>query len=83
MRERTYLRTVDSFNLVAMVLEKCWIIFSHPKHFSIHLIQIQSLKSRRQNVCPKHWNLNIALKIQKTNVINTYYENLKTYIKGC
>jgi len=114
MRERTYLRTVDSFNLVAMGLDKCWIIFSHPKHFSIHLIQIQSPRSWRQNVCPKHWNLNIVLhvlnialhvlnivlhvlnvalhvlnivlhvlKTQKTNLINTHYENLTTYVKGC
>jgi len=74
MRERTFLHTVDSFNLVAMGLDKCWVIFSHPKHFSIHLIQIQSPRMWRQNVHPKHWNLNMALRIiktQKTNVTKT------------
>jgi hypothetical protein len=85
-QEAGYLHTVDSFNLVAMGLNKHWIIFSHPKHFSIHLIQIQSPRTWRQNVRPKHWNLNIALhvvKTQNTKVTNTQYENLKTYIKGC
>jgi hypothetical protein len=86
MRERTYFHIVHSFNLVAMGLDKCWIIFSRPKHFSIHLIQIQSPRTWSQNVRPKRWNLNIALHVvknQKTNVTNTHYENLKTYVKGC